>query len=109
MSYGHGSNLGWVSSRRAGDRWPGVLLHADAFVVRADAAALAEPPGDLVVRVGAATRSIAEILLIAEPGADEWPEPSGPIGADMSRPAAIPVKSVTAAPDDWCTIFWWLC
>lgn len=39
--------------------------------MRADPTVLREPPGDLVVRVGAASRSIDEILLITEPEADD--------------------------------------
>lgn len=37
------------------------------------------------------------------------PEPVTMPVARPGRPAAIPVKIVTAAPFDWCTIFWWLC
>lgn len=42
----------------------------------------------------------------------EWPEPTvakGSVGEPAGGPAAIAVKSVTAGPADWCTIFWWLC
>ncbi len=56
-----------MSSDRRGGRWPGVLLHPDAFLVHAVPSVLAEPPGDLVVHVGGTTRTVAEILLIAEP------------------------------------------
>jgi hypothetical protein len=146
-----------MSSQAAGGRWPGVLLHPDAFLVHADPSVLRRPPGDLVVHVGGATRAIDEILLIAEPVPQDrtagmvrlaqpvrdaatvvvdraavtrawsdrrplWaalrdlgvvpadrPEPADPIDAPADRLAAIPVKSVTADPADWCTIFWWLC
>lgn len=156
---------GWVSSTLADARWPGVLLHRDAFVAQVDPNRLSEPPGDLVVVVDGATWPVAEILLIderitersgravppdrqvamvrlAEPvpqtpsvfvpraavgrawreGRSMWstmldvgvlpagepaPVMSPPPGPD--RPAAIPVKVVTADPFDWCTIFWWLC
>ena len=146
-----------MSSHRRGGRWPGVLLHPDAFLVHADPSVLAEPPGDLVVHVGGTIRTVAEILLITEPvltdraagmirlaqpveripavpvdrtaiiraWADgrtlwttlldlgvvpaDWPEPTGPIVAPAGLSAAIAVKSVAAGPEDWCTIFWWLC
>lgn len=38
---------------------------------------------------------------------DRWPAPP-----EVARPvesAPIAVKTVHAAPADWCTIFWWLC
>lgn len=157
MSDGRDPEVGWLSSYRTGDQWPGVLLHRDAFLVHADPALLREPPGDLVVQVGGAPRTVDEILLIDESAVDgratamvrldggvesvgpvvvdrgavtrawtegrslwptlresgvvpdSWPEPTGPVPAVADRPATIGVKSVTATPEDWCTIFWWLC
>lgn len=58
-----------MSSPATNGRWPGVLLYRDAFLVDADPAVLQEPPGDLLVHVDGAARSIDEILLIAEPDA----------------------------------------
>lgn len=156
---------GWLFSAAADVRWPGVLLHRDAFIAHIEPDRLQEPPGDLVVHLDGATWPVAEILLIderiAEPtgpgvrpdrqvvmvrlaqpvrratsvvvpraavgrawreGRPMWstlvergvlptgepaPLTSPPAGPD--RPAAIPVKVVTADPFDWCTIFWWLC
>jgi hypothetical protein len=39
----------------------------------------------------------------------QWPDQ--PVGRPIARvaPSAIAVKTVPAAPADWCTIFWWLC
>lgn len=68
LPHAHGPVVGWMSSHRTGGRWPGVLLHHDAFLVFAEPQVLQEPPGDLVVRVGEASRAIDEILLITEPG-----------------------------------------
>lgn len=157
LSHPQGPDRGWLLSQRAGIRRPGVLLHGDAFLVHVDPSDLRDPPSDLVVHVGAATRAIDEILLIDEPTAQDrssamirlrhplagtpavvidraavirswdereplWttlhrlgavpaaePAPVGTVPGTLDRPAAIAVKSVTAGPADWCTIFWWLC
>src|SRR6476469_4514041 len=67
LSNGRGPSLGWMSSDRRGGRWPAVLLHPEAFLGQAVPSVLAGPPGDLGVHVGVTTRTVAEILLIAEP------------------------------------------
>lgn len=88
-----------MSSRAAGLRWPGVLLFHDAFLVRADPTVLQNPPGDLVVCVGESTRAIDEILLIAEPGADD--RTVGMIrlarGIDQAPTAVVDRAAVTRA------------
>jgi hypothetical protein len=157
LSHPHGPSCGFLFSHRAGGRWTGVLLHRDAFLVYADPSVLREPPGDLAVHVGRATRTIDEILLIDErvpqarsaamirlarpvenattvvidraavarslrDGRPLWPalqalgivpggggEPGGTTVPAPDRPMVIAVKSVTADPADWCTIFWWMC
>jgi len=141
----------------ADERWPGVQLHRDAFVVDAPLGVLQAPPGDLTVLHGSVARPIAEILVIEEPrttparatamirlvqelGARtvtvdrtaviaswssavplwdtlrdmgfvpaEWPGRPVVRPVALVAPSVIAVKTVPAAPADWCTIFWWLC
>lgn len=66
MSNNRQAHRGWLSSAAADVRWPGVLLHRDAFVALVNPLRLQEPPGDVVVVVEGATRLVAEILLIDE-------------------------------------------
>ncbi|HEY5877296.1 MAG TPA: hypothetical protein VIU11_00195 [Nakamurella sp.] len=39
---------------------------------------------------------------------DRWP-PAPEVAPAAVESAPIAVKTVQAAPADWCTIFWWLC
>jgi hypothetical protein len=38
-----------------------------------------------------------------------WPDPPAVRRPSGLEPGPIAVKTVQAAPADWCTIFWWLC
>ena len=155
MSRRYAPSVGWLAT--ADERWPGVQLHRDAFVVDAPLGVLQAPPGDLAVFLGSVARPIAEILVIEESHTSparatamirlvqelgartvavdrtavieawnsavplwdtlrdmgfvpaQWPD--RPVVRPVARvaPSVIAVKTVPAAPADWCTIFWWLC
>lgn len=56
--------VGWLATGKGDERWPGVLLHPDAFVVRAPTQILHDPAGQLSVILGLSARPVGEILII---------------------------------------------
>ena len=71
--------VGWLTSHpRSGQAWPGVLLHRDAFVIRAPRKALVTSSGDLEVVVESADElepalRVVEVKLLEVDGSTEDP------------------------------------
>lgn len=87
---------GWLLSAAADARWPGVLLHRDAFVAHVEPGRLLEPPGDLVVVVDGAAWPVAEILLIEERIAEPADRSVPPDGQVAMVRLAEPVPSAVS-------------
>ena len=60
--------VGWLATGKGDELWPGVLLHPDAFVVRAPTQVLHDPDGQLSVILGLSARPVGEILIIDDAG-----------------------------------------